>query len=217
MAWVLHYPAVGGLVVDQSTGQAIAGAEVYKAAEGYVFPQERDRLVRGGVGNVVVPVKGTFSFRGGVGLRWGSMCLFQYVDRVALWVYAKDHIPVELSEANNVTAESLRGGVYGKLFKKDGDWEVFPSPYGTFRRRHGFLRGWIYKIEMVKTVSQEHWEAKCDRTLSLASESPSGTTEHSAENAWLFNDLTGYLERWPETPYERARLPMFIHTCPAIS
>ena len=198
MAWVLHYPAVGGLVVDQSTGQAIAGAEVYKAAEGYVFPQERDRLVMGGVGNVVVPVKGTFSFRGGVGLRWGSMWPFQYVDRVALWVYAKDCIPVELSEANNVTAESLRGGVYGKSFKKDGDWEVFPSPYGTFRRKHLFLRGWIYKIEMVKAVSQEQWEAKCDRTLSLASESPSETTEHSAENAWLFNDLTGYLERWPE-------------------
>ncbi len=128
----------------------------------------------GGEENVAVPITGTFSFRGGVGLRWGFLWPFQYVDRVALWIYAKDYIPIELSEANEVTSDSLRGGVYGKSFRKEGDWEVFPTPYGTFRRKHLFLRGWIYKIEMVKAVSQEQWEDEVRPHSELCQREPLG-------------------------------------------
>ena len=110
MTWVLRYPAVRGVVVDQDTGQAIPGAEIYKAAEGYAFPQESDQLRMGGEGHAVLSEKGTFSFWGGLALRWGLWPL-QNVDRVALWVYAKDYVPMKFSEMDDVTTESLKGGI----------------------------------------------------------------------------------------------------------
>jgi hypothetical protein len=198
MAWVLHYPMLQGIVLDRLTGIPILSAQVYKAAQGSVFPSEKAVLGMGGEDNVTVPANGVFSFRGGLGLSWGLLWPFQNVDRVAIWVYAKDYIPLELSEPDSVSRESLEGGAYWHSFKKDGDWEIFPSTSGTVKRRRLLGRGWTYRIEMVKAVTKEQWVEKCNRTLAFSSDFPSGRYTQCPEDQWVFQDLVGYLDKWPE-------------------
>ena len=194
MVWVLHYPAIRGVVVDQTTGQAIPGAEIYTTAQGYVFPQEKAVLDMNGGSHAAVASGGMFSFSGGVGMRWGLFWPLQYVNGAGLEVYAREYMPIEFSEVNRITPGSWRPTTCEETFRKEGDWEVFSSVYGTLKRRRLFLRGWTYRIEMIKAVSQEQWEKKCHETELLNSL----YVPKEISDEWLFDDLTGYLERWPE-------------------
>jgi hypothetical protein len=198
MAWVLHYPAVRGVVVDRDNRQPIPGVEVYEAAEGYFFPQEKAVLSMGGETSRCTSADGAFSFKGGVGMRWGFFWPLQYVDRVALWVYAKDYIPLSIAEVNAMTSASLKQSTHKGSYRREGEREVFPDEYGLVERERLFLQGWGLRIEMVKPLNKEQWEVKCRRTLAFRSENPSGAYDVHPEDAWVFQDLTAYLERWPE-------------------
>ena len=59
--------------------------------------------------------------------------------------------------------------------------------------RTGSLKaGFQYRLLVKRAVTQEDWEKKCALTKQIAS------SQGEPYRTWLFNDLTGYLERWPQ-------------------
>ncbi|MEW6758689.1 MAG: hypothetical protein AB1347_10750 [Acidobacteriota bacterium] len=61
-------------------------------------------------------------------------------------------------------------------------------------RKGTFWLGYCYRIEMERAETQEQWEAKCAATLSLSGR----YAPREIADEWVFQDLTRYLERWPQ-------------------
>ena len=171
---------VSGIVLDKGTGKPIKGADVETDASFYTIfpPMETDS--GGAAASGVTDAEGKFSFGADALLKpsdYGagyipSMLMPKKVNGIGMTVYSKDYIPV------NVRAPSH---LYGREWKS-GDVSMV---------KRG--AGYRFTIKMTRAVDEKTWKKKCRATILL-----SGGAAEGKRARWLFNDLTGYLERWPE-------------------
>jgi hypothetical protein len=182
-------PPVRGLVVDIDTGKPIRGAIVQKFGEGpFIFPSEKIEglHVAGADAQATTGANGRFSFPpaavrptpGKAG--WlGTLYPFQWFNTVKVRVWEKDYIGVN-------------------SYKKGLWWSKSnPRDSGGYckvvRYRIPFI-GFFYRISLKKAVTEKEWVTK------IGSVNLSGLPlpqSKDVEQHRLFDDLTGYLERWP--------------------
>lgn len=203
-------PPVSGLIVDRDTGKPIAGALVTRNMLG----RSRNPIygLAGSSGpGALLPFtlarsdgQGEFSFPSAKTmmrpLQSGDPFIYLYGPDVRegleVIVYAPDYIPARSHEEGFAWEKEqwLTMDVQKTKTSKDPKWQIY-GPTGFAVSRKGSLRkGYTYRIEMVKAVTEGQWEEKCNATVMLASKYMWGYIA----NQWLFNDLAGYLERWPE-------------------
>ena len=110
---------------------------------------------------------------------------FQWLDSIDLSVWQRDYI--------------------GASSFKIGMWWFRESP----ERSEGYCRveryripflGYRYRILLKKPATEAEWQVKIS-SVDLGG----GVKRDEQEQQRLFDDLTGYLERWPETPFQDAR------------
>ena len=215
-------PPVSGVVVDRDTGRPIAGAFVTRQMLG----MSRNLLYYlGGSGGptpllpfagVLTNPEGRFSFPADRTVmkvsESGDPFIYVYGpdirQAIRLVVYSPEYIPVRSQEKGFdwKKEEWLSLDQEHTHDMRNPKWKVV-GPTGFSVTRSGSLwTGYQYRIEMIKAVTEAQWEEKCHETWLLNSL----YIPKSISDEWLLNDLTGYLERWPDTPYEKARLPMLL-------
>ncbi len=187
--WQRRCPPVRGEVVEHGTGRPVAGAIVHREMMGY--SRNFLQYIGGGSTSPLLPWKprttdsaGAFRFP----TAWTAlaadplMLLYGPPLRtgISILVYSPDHIPV-VSYLDgfdpSVHEGRSRSGFAFHLERK-----------GTF------WLGYRYRIEMERAETQEQWEAKCAATLSLSGR----YAPREIADEWVFQDLTRYLERWPQ-------------------
>jgi len=188
-------PAVSGKVVDIETGQPIAGADVMVVIHG--FPSDPAAAVASsGVfiagGDLKTDSEGKFLFASQTPrIKDSGTTLMSYI----FWGPEKQiGIEVNVFSKEHMTAASKTEGLDWKedpFFEigyegKNGDRLVRVS-------RKKQLKGeYQYLIETKKAVTEKEWQLKCHDTL-LSCHDP-----EQKGDEWLFNDLVGYLERFPD-------------------
>jgi len=188
--FLMWCPPVRGVVVDIDTGKPIRGAIVQKFGEGpFIFPSEKIEglHVAGADAQATTGANGRFSFPpaavrptpGKAG--WlGTLYPFQWFNTVKVRVWEKDYIGVN-------------------SYKKGLWWSKSnPRDSGGYckvvRYRIPFI-GFFYRISLKKAVTEKEWVTK------IGSVNLSGLPlpqSKDVEQQRLFDDLTGYLERWPK-------------------
>ncbi|MGA9750649.1 MAG: hypothetical protein WBS54_02555 [Acidobacteriota bacterium] len=187
-------PEVRGVVLDAQSGRPVVGADVGVTVFG--FPSNPlagmaspprwalagEMLTTASDGTFILPSRCPSPTATGVSwlsyLLWGPM----QKRSIGILVYAPEYIPL-ISEAHGfdwatdpwVAAASAGSGSVVKV------------------TRTGSLKaGFQYRLHVKRAVTQEDWEKKCALTKQIAS------SQGEPYQTWLFNDLTGYLERWPQ-------------------
>ncbi len=173
---------VSGVVLDKETGKPIKGVEVFVEASYYfAYPAESEQ--GGAFGRGVSDAKGVFHL--------SSAGLFKGIDKTGIppmylfvtliWPRKIDGIEVRLYAKEYVTI-SVKAPVhlYGKRWSKNGV---------TVEKK---LKGYVLTVKMTRATSEKTWIRKCDATILAAGYVPTEVGQR-----WVFNDLTGYLERWP--------------------
>ncbi len=195
-------PSISGVLVDRDTGKPIEGATATANVIGYSRDPLAALAANSGPFGMLPTVftqtdrEGRFSFP----VRWApfnrdewySDLAFGPLKRVGLsiLVYSRGYIPLHS---------------HAEGFDWTDNWKIRSSTYKGYIltveahpefghvTRHGSLgRGFTYRIEMVRAVTEEQWRLKCDETIRIA---PCCKEPYAT---WLFNDLTAYLERWPQ-------------------
>ena len=118
------------------------------------------------------------------GVSWLSYLLWGPMRHrsIGILVYAPDY----------VTLESQSDGF---------DWleDPIPTQMGASKiisarltRKGSTKAGFDYSINLKRAVSEQEWIQKCTWTINVSA------SREEPFQTWLFNDLTGYLEKWPE-------------------
>lgn len=188
-------PAVSGKVVDIETGQPIAGADVMVVIHG--FPSDPAAAVASsGVfiagGDLKTDSEGKFLFASQTPrIKDSGTTLMSYI----FWGPEKQiGIEVNVFSKEHITAASKTEGL---------DWKEDPFFESGYEGKNGdrFVRvsrkkqlkgEYQYLIETKKAVTEKEWQLKCHDTL-LSCHDP-----EQKGDEWLFNDLVGYLERFPD-------------------
>ena len=187
-------PEVRGVVLDAESGKPVVGADVGVTVFG--FPSNPlagmaspprwaltgEMLTTTSDGTFILPSRCPSPESSGVSwlsyLLWGPM----QKRSIGILVYAPEYIPL-ISEADGF------------------DWTTDPwvaaasagSKSVVKVTRTGSLKaGFRYTLHVRRAVTQKDWESKCALTKQVAS------SHGEPYQTWLFNDLTGYLERWPQ-------------------
>ena len=193
-------PPVRGVVVDIDTGKPIRGAIVQKSASGPILTYSESPYgarTGGADAQMVTGPDGRFSFPGAFAhptlkdtSAFDVYWPFQWLDSIDLSVWQRDYIGVSSF--------------------KIGMWWFRESP----ERSEGYCRveryripflGYRYRILLKKPATEAEWQVKIG-SIDLGG----GVKRDEQEQQRLFDDLTGYLERWPSTPYVKAKLPPFL-------
>lgn len=203
-------PPVSGVVVDRDTGRPIAGAFVTRQMLG----MSRNPLYYLGGSSGPTPLlpfagvltnpEGRFSFPADRTVmkvsESGDPFIYVYGpdirQAIRLVVYSPEYIPVRSQEEGFdwKKEEWLSLDQEHTHDMRNPKWKVV-GPTGFSVTRSGSLwTGYQYRIEMIKAVTEAQWEEKCHETWLLNSL----YIPKSISDEWLFNDLTGYLERWPQ-------------------
>ena len=195
-------PPVSGVVMDRDTGLPVPGAFVSRQMMG------ANQNPSSGLGGSSGPEpllrfaerttdeQGRFSFPADktvlAGGFWEHLLGPDTREGIRLVVYARDYLPA--------CSEALGFG-WTKEEWKAIDWSKGPDtwrvvgPLDFSATRQGSLEtSYAYRIALIKAVTQAQWEEKCHETWLLNSL----YIPKSISDEWLFNDLTGYLERWPD-------------------
>jgi len=98
------------------------------------------------------------------------LLVLRKVDGIEMIFYEKNYVTISVKTPVHL---------YGKKWNEDGV---------TVEKK---AKGYVLTVKMKRATSEEAWRLKCDLTI-LAKEEGFGTDE------WVFNDLTGYLQRWPD-------------------
>lgn len=192
MLWLRWCPQVTGVVVDEESGAAIPGAEIVRVGEGpFLISFEATVHYMSWPRLVHTDANGRFSIPPTVSSQVDPYTLvpFGWVNSVALYVYTKDHIPGVMTGAVWPEYRSPEA----PHVNSDG-WEVARRGEATFKRRHRWFRGYEYRIELKRAVTEEDWIHKCDCTLGI--HDLHLYSEIGEE--WIFSDVITYLEQWPE-------------------
>ena len=192
VGWMQWCPSIKGVVLDKETGKPVAGAEIVRIGQGpLLLSAESHVFYDSEAGSARTDAQGRFQIKGTARNAGGSFVTLPpgWVSSVALNVYAEDYIPAEIHE--NVWGEH---GQPPRYTATGGGWEEASSGQAVVKRRRSFFRGYQYVVELVKPKSEEDWQEKC-RITTLFHDL---YVPREFSDRWLFNDLTGYLERWPE-------------------
>ena len=187
-------PEVRGVVLDAENGKPVAGADVGVTVFG--FPSNPlagmaspprwalagEMLTTTSDGTFILPSR--CPSPESTGVSWLSYLLWGPMQKrsIGILVYAPEYIPL-ISEADGF------------------DWTTDPwvaaasagSKSVVKVTRTGSLKaGFRYTLHMRRAVTRKDWESKCALTKQVAS------SHGEPYQTWLFNDLTGYLERWPQ-------------------
>ena len=181
-------PPVRGVVVDIDTGKPIQGAIVQKSASGpfLIYSEGPSGARTGGAdAQMVTGPDGHFSFPGAFAhptrehySAFDVYWPFQWLDAIDLSVWQRDFI--------------------GASSFEEGMWWTQESPerssgYCKVQRIRIPILGFWYRILLKKATTQDEWEVK------IGSVDLGGTAKgNEQEQQRLFDDLTGYLERWPK-------------------
>jgi hypothetical protein len=185
----LRRPPIHGVVVDAETGQPLAGVEICAAARFTVLvPVETADRQRGGGGLGVTDKKGRFSLPSASCVWWHAS---EGADEPILWGF---FIPKWMNEIELHVYDS------NYMTQNFGAPPSFLIPYfappgatPAFHRWRVPFFGYYYKIVLQKPRDESQWRQKSNNTLMASQYLPGAIAQR-----WLFNDLTGYLERWPE-------------------
>jgi len=181
-------PPVRGVVVDIDTGKPIRGAIVQKSASGPILTYSESPYgarTGGADAQMVTGPDGRFSFPGAFAhptlkdtSAFDVYWPFQWLDSIDLSVWQRDYI--------------------GASSFKIGMWWFRESP----ERSEGYCRveryripflGYRYRILLKKPATEAEWQVKIS-SVDLGG----GVKRDEQEQQRLFDDLTGYLERWPK-------------------
>ena len=176
-------PAISGVVLDMQTGKPISGAQVGAT---YLGPMESlaapaRPIPIGGGGTGKTDAQGRFSFPSAkLPVSSPVYFLFGPNEVAGIWLvaYSRDY----------VTCLSESGGLNWKQDKR------LASYSGVSLDREGSKwKGFRYTIRLARPESEEQWQEKTGLTLRAASSLPQELADR-----WRFDDLIGYLERWPQ-------------------
>jgi hypothetical protein len=195
-------PAVSGRVVDIETGVPIAGADVLVAIYGFpsnpiaaIASPPRWTLTRA---YLKTDNKGEFFFPSEIpplknaGNSWWSYAVFG-PDRqigIGVYVFPKDHVTVA---SRNEGFDWNEDPLY-LLGPKDEKGK----PLINVLRRHNNQSAFEYTLKTKKAESEKEWEAKCASTLLHYQDVAHWESLDEPGKTCLFNDLVGYLERYPQ-------------------
>ncbi|MGA9750651.1 MAG: carboxypeptidase-like regulatory domain-containing protein [Acidobacteriota bacterium] len=203
-------PPVSGVVVDRDTGRPIAGAFVTRQMLGmsrnflYYLGGSSGPTPLLPFAGVLTDAGGRFSFPADRTVmkpsESGDPFIYVYGPDIRhgiqLVVYSPEYIPVRSQEEGFdwKKEEWLSLDQEHTHDMRNPKWKVV-GPTGFSVTRSGNLwTGYQYRIEMIKAVTEAQWEEKWHETWLLNSL----YIPKSISDQWLFNDLTGYLERWPQ-------------------
>ncbi len=185
-------PAVSGKVVDIETGEPIKGADV-RIEILADFPNYVDKTARLSVaeGLLKTDKNGKFSFP-------SQELSFENM-RVSLPYYLflgpppQAAIGVCVFSKDYITVPSETGGFEWKedSFFYDGFKGEDGKQLIWITREKNIKKGFDYTVQVKKAVTEKDWEEKC--RLTLLHTDISGEPDES----FRFNDLVGYLERYP--------------------
>ena len=209
----MRRPPIRGVVVDKETGRPVAGAEICGGV-GYtvLFPSETADKQRGGGAYCVADGQGRFYLPAMSGVmlwpeRTGTggwilpnplyLVLVKWATSIELIVHSQDYVTVDSKEEARWWKRETYRTAEGDSRAAAGR----PSPvslgmersYWTVKRFRLPVLGYWYRIELVRARTQADWEGKC-RLTQLATQRIDSLTA----DRWIFDDLTGYLERWPK-------------------
>ncbi len=188
LAFILMWcPPVRGVVLDIETNRPIAGAIVQKSGVGpFVFYSESPGGARtgGAHAQAVTDGEGRFSFAGAFAHpaprthSWFDVLWpLQWLDTIGIKVWHRDYIG----------ASSFAEGLWWKARPADHS-----QTYCEIRRSRIPVLGFRYIILLRKAATEPEWRVK------IGSVNLGGIEGGQAvEQERLFDDLTGYLERWP--------------------
>jgi hypothetical protein len=203
----IHYfkarrtPAVSGRVVDIETGIPIAGADV--SVQIFGFPADpmaaiasppRWTLTRA---YLKTDNKGEFFFPSEIpplknaGNSWWSYAVFGPDQQIGIGVYVfpKDHVTV----ASRTEGFDWNEDPLYLLGPKDEKGKLLVNVL----RRHNNQSAFEYTLKTKKAENEKEWEAKCASTLLHYQDVAHWESVDEPGETCLFNDLVGYLERYP--------------------
>lgn len=203
-------PPISGVIVDRETGKPVPGAFVTRQMLG----MSRNPLYYLGGSSGPTPLlpfasvltnpEGRFAFPADrtVMKPSDSGDPFIYVygpdirQAIRLVVYSPEYIPVRSQEEGFDWKKEkwLSLDMEHTHDMRNPRWKVAGPTGFTVERTGSLWSGYQYRIEMTKAVTEAQWEEKCHETWLLNSL----YIPKSISDEWLFNDLTGYLERWPQ-------------------
>jgi len=176
-------PAISGQVLDMKTSQPIVGADVgacYLGPMRSLVAPARPIPIGGG-GTAKTDAQGRFSFPASW-LHVGSPLDFLIgpQEKTGIWmlVYSKDYVTC-LSASSGFNWKKDKSLLFYKDIRVD--------------RKKRLLNGFKYTIRTTRAESEEEWKEKANFTLKLSTRLP-----RQLADSWVFNDLTGYLQRWPD-------------------
>jgi hypothetical protein len=161
-------PKISGVVLDMESGRPIAGADVQAIYMGSNISLTSGRSM--GIGG------GGMSQTDAQG-RFSFHSSFIPYPKKSLWLlaYSKDYMPYfSTSEGFN------------PLLDNDVTFEV--------KREGSRLKGYYYTIRLKKPETEPQWQSKIETVKRISMDACGG----DQIDEWLFNDLVGYLERYPQ-------------------
>jgi|GEM_PF-3916609 hypothetical protein len=196
--WAQWTPPVRGIVVDAETGKPIEGVEIIRQGQGgTIAPTEKEYSWTSCPNNTTTSKDGTFNIPGTLksGLK-GEIQLTPtvWIDELALYADHREYVC-----SNSPYGKTHPAMVDAKKPYKPtiNGWEEARSPYGYAfyeRRRLWFFRGYEYRIRINKADTEEEWRAKCECAMNANFK----FMQSEPTDKWLFDDLVGYLERFPD-------------------
>ena len=189
-------PAVSGKIVDIETGEPIKGADV--SVQVFGFPSDPIAAIASPpkwqlAGDMLkTDSQGSFSFPSQVppledsGVSWWSYILWgpDKQTGIGVNVYTKDHITVA---SDSEGFEWKLDDFYETYFRGENNEKLV-----TVERERKGERSFEYTIKVKTAITERDWEIKCKDTILHT------RLGREPDETWLFNDLVGYLERFPE-------------------
>jgi hypothetical protein len=174
----LRRPPIRGVVVDAQTGQPVRGAEVCAIGQATILlPVETATRQLAGRGFARTDAEGTFSMPSCHGMPCRDAILFAFIPRwynaTLTTTWAPGHVTAFTLDTNRLPLDGRR----------DPTHSLLRLPFYGYR----------YVIRLERADSHASWKTKCDRTLLAASENPREITDE-----WVFQDLSRYLQQWPQ-------------------
>lgn len=195
--WAQWTPPVKGIVVDVETGQPIEGVEIIRQGQGgTIAPTEKEYSWISCPNHTTTGKDGTFNIPGTFKSGFGGDVQFTptvWINEIGLYA---DHTEYVCSKSPYGKTHPAIVDAKKPYKPTTNGWEEGRSPYGYAfyeRRKLWFFRGYEYRIRLKRAETEEEWRAKCECALNVNFKF---MQSEPAAN-WVFNDLVGYLERFP--------------------
>jgi hypothetical protein len=176
--WMQWTPPVRGVVVDAETGEPIPGVEIIRQGNGGAIS---------GIGIVSTAgckqthENGRFSIWGTLestmSTWWSYFVPIWSIERIQLYIYHPDYV------TSFTEVEIGRIGLTDRIVCNHESFEEGRVLYESMR----------FKIKLAKPKTERDWSEKCGQAVRSYME----FQDHYGVDGWLFNDLVGYLERYP--------------------